>query len=51
MAVDTTDDISHAAIGALGLLATMVPAPSARPDRRGHHEPPGAYGHRQPSGI
>ena len=49
MAVDTTDNISHAVIGALALLTATLPAPAQQPDRR--REPPGAYGHGHPSGI
>jgi hypothetical protein len=51
MAVDTTDNVSHAVIGGLGLVAAMLPAPETRHDAAGRHTPPGAYGTGHPSGV
>jgi hypothetical protein len=51
MAVDTTVNISHAVIAAVGLVTATMPAPSVEAGRPGRHEPPGTPGAGHPAGI
>ncbi len=51
MAVDTTVNISHAVIAAVGLVTAMMPASSVEAGRPGRHEPPGTPGAGHPAGI